>query len=818
MSAVRLLSSGLVTAIALSAVAAAIHPAWAQQAVPQDTSAARRGVLGVPGQRTPAQEAAAMLGRDVSNADIVEAIRRSGMSEAQVRARLQQSGYDPRLADPYYSGEVPADKRASGNAAFVDALRSIGLLDPVTEQASNQDEIDLSTRALPPSKTKRSTGKHDAVTVFGKDIFSANSLAFEPPVAGTVDAGYRLGAGDQLQIVMTGQVENAYQVDVRRDGSVILPTVGQVSLAGLSLEGARAAVRRYASRVYSGIDEGKINVDVTVSRIRTNVVYVIGEVERPGAHQVSALGTVFLALSRAGGPTERGSFRNIEVRRGGQVVRTLDVYDYLLRGDATNDIRTEQGDIIFVPLNTRAITFDGEFRRPAIYELRPAEGFAQALSFAGGMLPTASTERVQIDRILPAPERTPGRERVLIDVNLRGKLAVLDSVTLNDNDVVTSFPIGDLRRNYVAVTGQVFQPGQFEWQDGMTLGDALAKAQGTMPWALTDRVKIDRALLNSGRTETYSLNLQDPTSKTFRLFEFDSITVLDGRVAFPPGTVIIAGAVNRPGSKPYTERQTLQDRIDVAGGFKEDAAFVEVARRRVGATYNDTTTIVYTFPISQDRTIPDSARHFVLARYDQIFVRSSPGYRNNGTVTLVGQFAHPGTYTIERDGETVSDIIRRAGGILPRAFPGGFRLTRDGRPVAIDYDKAMKHDSRNDIAVIAGDELRIETRPALVYVTGEVGRQVAIPYDQGWKLDRYIQAAGGLSPDADDGRIIVAYESGAVDHSKRFHSPTIQPGATIMVGKKDTANQTDWSRIASSSFQVATTLVSLVIGILAVKK
>jgi polysaccharide export outer membrane protein len=864
----------------------------------------------VPGARTAAQDAASAMGKNVTNAQIADAIKKSGLTEVEVRARLQSSGYDPKLADPFFgmtsnpaAGASPAT--GTSQAGFANALQALGILKQIGSQDPATEQKEAET---PRARAPAGPGE---LAVFGKEVFSRSTSAFQPVSAGPVDASYRLGPGDQLQLVLTGDVELAYSLEVRRDGSVIIPQIGQVSIAGLTLDAARGLLKQRAQRVYSAVGDGKASLDLSVSRIRTNQIFVIGEVEHPGSYELNALGTVFYGLAAAGGPTVRGSFRNIEIRRADSVIARVDLYDYLLRGDANGDIRLQQGDVVFVPLNRRAVAIRGAVRRQGIFELKGDEGFAQLLQFAGDLLPTAATARVQIDRVLPPEQRAPGKERALIDIQFKSNYAVLDSARLYDNDIVTVFEIGDVRRNAVALHGEVYEPGTYELTPGLTLGGLVVRAQGFLPWALTDRIKIERPVVHTGRGELYSLDMKDSSSSAFKLQEFDLVTVLDGRKAYPAGSVEIAGAVHLPGVRTYVEHQTLQDLIDVAngfqpwaltnqvkltrtdttsgqhqffsfnmanpsarafalersdrvdvldartatvpatvqimgavvepgtrsfaehqtladltalaGGFKAEAAIVELARRRTAEQYSDTSSIVYTYSILANRHLSDGGDTVTLARGDIVSVRKAPGYRATRTVDLVGSFAYPGVYVLLRDGERVSDVIRRAGGLLPSAFGGSFKLKREGQPVAVQFERILKGEQTDDINLRDGDRLEVGSDPAVVYVGGEVERQVVVPYRQGWNVDDYIDAAGGYSITANKGSIVVESASGSIQRKRKvlyfFSAPlSIKQGATITVGKKPESKGNEFGQALTTTVQVTSALVSLIIGYLAIKK
>lgn len=767
----------------------------------------------VPAGQTAAQAAAAGMGKSVSNDQIADAIKKSGLSQAQVQERLKSAGYDPSLASPFFGGEGAAGAAATGAqaGAFAQALASLGLMTESSDKLEPEQEKSRESNAKP---LPRAGG------VFGREVFARGSTAFDPITAGPVDAAYRLGVGDQVQLVVTGQVELAYQLELRRDGTVIIPQVGQVSVAGLTLESARTVLKSRMAQSYSGLTSGEARMDLSIGRIRSNAVFVIGEVEQPGAIQVNALSTVFHAIARAGGPTDRGSFRGIEVRRGGQVIRRLDLYDYLLKGDATNDIRTEQGDVIYVPLSSRNVAVVGAVRRPRIFELKGSEGFRDLLGFAGGLLAVASVERVQIDRILPAERRAPGLERVKVDVQLKGDLDSLARVPLLDGDIVTVFGIGDLRRNVVSIKGEVFQPGEYQLRDKMTLGELLQRSQGMLPWALGDRVKVVRQVPLTGHTELMNVDATG-AGRDFVLQEFDAVEVLDGRAAFPGGTISVMGAVNQPNVRAFSERESLRDAIERSGGFTEAAQWVDVSRRRVGATYSDTTSVIFSMPVDAQFATSAAAGAFTLQRDDRIFVRLSPGFRSQRMAEVRGEFKYQGEYAITENHDRIRDVINRAGGILPAAYPQSFALRRGGHRVAIDFERVMRGDDAHNIFVQAGDQLSIETNPRTVLVTGAVDRTTLVKFDRGLSVQDYIELAGGPSELGQARKAVVGYPSGVSKRVRRvglfFHtSPEVFAGSIITVPTKPESTTT--SDVLQRVLTTASALASIAVTYAVLKK
>lgn len=907
-SAVRTLAASFLFFV--PAGLAAQEPVPPQPVTPKPTApkpvTPTTGVPTTPAEKTAAQDAAeAKLGRPVSNQQIVDIIRRSGMTQQEIRAKLQSSGFNPSLADPFFSADPGAgganSPTASQTASFVEALQSLGLVTP-------EDKNKLDEETDSPDKANREAAPFRSGGIFGKALFGKTSGIFEPTSVGPIDQSYRLGPGDMVQVILTGGVELAYNMEVRKDGSLMVPQVGQVQVAGLTLESARSVFRGRAAQSFAGINTGRIQVDMTVTKVRTNQVFVIGEVESPGAYQVSALATAFHAIARAGGPSFRGSFRNIEVRRGGKVVRKLDLYDYLADGDISSDIRTEQGDVIFVPLNKRSVALSGAVRRPAIFELTGSEGFAELLRFSGGLLPIAATDRVQIDRILPAAQREPGKDRVIIDIMLRGNLDSLARVPLLDGDVVQVFAIGDLRRGKVTVAGEVFQPGTFEITPRLTLGDLLDKAQGVLPWAAKDRVKVLRASRDDGKLELLSVDISKPEGLSMPLLEFDEVRVLDSRAApvgplalvgavrrpfstaaaenttlkdaidlaggfleyamtdrikvlrpipqtgrseavsvdfrspagpsfvlkggdrvevldartaYPPGELSVAGSVVHPGRHTYVEHLTLQDLIDDVGGLREEAIDVEVSRRRVGTEFSDTTSVVTHFALGNGTLSPEAAG-FVLERNDRVLVRSAPGFRQQKFAEASGMFKYPAAYAITENSDRVSDLVARAGGVLPGAYLRSGRLLRTGRIVAIDFERALQGDPSNNVRLFSGDLLTLSADPGTVFVTGEVQRPALVKYDRGLRLRDYIEQAGGMGPNGDFDNLTVEDPSGLVQRPRRvarlFSSePPVYSGAIIYVPAKP-ESKSSFRDTMTTFVQTASALASLAIAYLAVRK
>ncbi|MCK5649872.1 MAG: SLBB domain-containing protein, partial [Gemmatimonadetes bacterium] len=509
----------------------------------------------------------------------------SGMTRVEVQQRLRELGYDTSLADPYFDRMEGVDSVGvpEPSADFLQALIEIGMLSPeMLEEREPQDTLDdvpVEEEAL---EEVDSLAWAFGIPIFGQDIFSRPSSQFQIITTGPVDSDYRLGPGDQLILVITGDVELAYALEVNREGLVVVPDVGQVFVNGRTLAELEDHLFDRLGSVYSGVRRGagaSTFFHVSIGRLRSNLVYVIGEASTPGAYQVSSVATLLNALYVAGGPSTGGSFRSIQVRRDDRVIAEVDLYDYLLGGDAGQDLRLEQGDIIFIPLSGPQVAIRGRVRRSAVFELKAQEDLLDLLRFAGGPLPDAYLERIQIDRILSPDQRLPGFERVLVDVDGNRVLSGEFRFEPRDGDIVEVFGISSERYNRVTIQGDVTYPGTYEYRAGMTLWSLIDRAGGLLPDAFEHRAHILRPIVEDGTVDLIQVSLthdQDGVPVDDQpLEDLDEVVVYSLSSLLPPRTVSISGLVKIPGSYPFTDGMTAEDLVLVAGGFEEGAQSFE---------------------------------------------------------------------------------------------------------------------------------------------------------------------------------------------------------------------------------------------------
>jgi protein involved in polysaccharide export with SLBB domain len=788
------------------------------------------------------------VGRTVTQGEILDRIRESGLSRAAMREQLRQQGYDPAIADIYYDqleGVTPGQgagggSQGAGSVAPGDTAR-VAAGAHATEAVSRLAAVADSAVA-------------EELPVFGRALFERETNQFEPLLSGPASPDYRLGRDDEIILVLTGDTEAFQRLRVAPEGYIVVPRVGQVYVNGLTLRELEAQLYQRLSRAYSGLGRGAeatTHLSISLGDLRVNQVYLIGEVERPSAYSLSAAGTVFDALYQAGGPNENDSFRRIQVHRGGKLVQTVDLYDYLLHGDSRADIRLEHGDIIFVPQYSAQVRLEGRVRRPAIYEVLPTESLTDLLGYAGGLQAEALARRVQVDRILPPEKRRPGLDRVLIDVGLDQLGATGDEgVLLRDGDIVRVFTVTDERRHRVVITGQVRHPGVYEWADGLTLWDLIERADGLADQAYTPRGHIYRLNERDGnRTLIQSPLLADSTGRPLQdvmLADRDSIVIFGRSELRIAELVTIAGYVKQPGTYLLAEGMSVPDLILTAGGFAPgaDRLEAEVARKPEELRRTTRTARIYRVPLVRGDSAAElkasgavspagveaaasalpvwlpAGEEFALRHGDQVFIRKAPGYDQPRTVQVTGQVLVPGTYVLETRQERLLDLLERVGGLTDEAYTAGFQLFREGSPLSVDLERAVKRpEGRFNVVLQAGDSLHFAEYDPTVLVTGAVTFESRVLYEPGKGLDYYINRAGGYNDVADRGRVVVAYQDGAREAVDKFlffkSKPTPGPGSRIFVPEKPLSARggTSWADILLRSTTVMSSILTVIIAV-----
>jgi polysaccharide export outer membrane protein len=815
----------------------------------------------------------------------------SGLTPEQVRARLRAEGYPEDLLDEYLPGgsEQTSDTSRPGGRAQGDvfaAVRALGIIDTVDvlslrcgvealSDDSATNAVDTTRRDRPQtaaqkqaiaerqalreacaSRLKKATPTDSALAkmrqdsgyvIFGLSTFRENTSLFDPNLNGPVDATYRLGPGDQLALILTGDVNEAYTLDVTREGFIVVPEAGQIYVANLTLGELENVLYTRLGRVYSGVRRGagaSTHFSISPVRLRTNQVFVLGDVIRPGSYRVSSAGTALSALYAAMGPTDNGSLRSVQIKRGGRTVDVLDVYDYLLAGDASHDVRLLNGDVVFVPVHAQHVRIVGQVTRPATYELKPGETLSDAIRFAGGFTATASTRRVQIERIQsPAERAVGGRDRVTLDISpLTLTAGGAADIPIRAGDVVRVFPVSERMRNRIAIDGNVWQPGTIGLAPGMTVAEAIRAAGGLKPDTYLGQVLVSRLNPDSTRIQLHA-SLADLSGRVvddFPLREDDQLRVFSVTEFRPARYVAITGAVRNSGQVPFSEGMTVRDLVLVAGGLEQSADLREAEIARLPQDRRDGTT-ASTFRVPLDSSyifergtdgkyfgppgLPapsGSTPEVRLQPYDNVLILRQPNWELQREVIIAGEVQYPGTYSLRTKTERVSDIIKRAGGLTREAYAGGvtFYRAKDsvGR-IGVGLPEVLRNTrSRDNIQLQDGDSIFIPRYSGVVNVKGAVNSPVAVTYVPGASMDYYVRAAGGITRKGDLRYAYVAQPNGKVEATGGkfiFRSnPKPRPGSTVFVPEKDTSEQrVNYLAALGTIAQLAASFVAIAIAV-----
>lgn len=646
-----------------------------------------------------------------------------------------------------------------------------------------------------------------------------------------------------MVMVLSGDVELVHNLEVTRDGFILIPQVGQIYVASMTMAQVKQTLRTRLGSAYSGIRTGSTHFDLTLARLRTNQVFVIGEVVQPGAYQLASVATVLNALYAAGGPTERGSLRQVRVERQGRTVATFDLYDYLLRGDTKSDLMLEMGDVVFVPVHGVRATLTGSVIRPAVYELAPGQSLTDLVAAAGGFSPEAALRRISISRILPAEVRVAGSpDRVVIDVPIEQvSEGRAPPVAIESGDEVRVFEVPRSRRALVQLNGAVYQPGTFGWRPGLRISEVVKLAGGVKPAVLADIAHIER--LNQADSTRYLIRVAVPADSTqpwpndVALEEFDVITIFGREELRQLREVHITGVVGAPGKYEYTDGMTARDLILMAGGLRDGALLdsIEVARLPLDRSAGQLAR-VFRYPLDSTylfepantsfRFLPGpparsrGASEIVLEPFDRVTVFRQPDFELQRTVAVEGEVVYPGTFSLRSKNERLSSVVRRAGGLAPNAFARGARLVRaadDAGTVDLNLEAALAQPGGvHDPILRPGDVISVPEYNVVVKVRGGVVDPVSVQFRPGQRLSYYVRSAGGYARNADKSRVSVRYANGSADVRRRrallFQvDPEIQPGAVITVAVKPDAEPLNTTQFLTSLAQIVASAATIIV-------
>lgn len=677
--------------------------------------------------------------------------------------------------------------------------------------------------------------------VFGNNIFRNNNLTFAPSENLPTPAEYKLGPGDEVIIDIWGNNQTTIRQTISPDGIINIPDVGVISLNGMTVKEADSYMRKKLGQIYSvDGEDAKSEIKLTLGNIRTIQVNVLGEVSVPGTYNLSSLSNLYHALYRAGGVSDLGSLRSIELIRKGKKVAEVDVYDFIFKGKSPEDITLEEGDIIVVPAYNKHVGITGNVKRPMTYEMKDGETVQTLIDYAGGFAGDAYKDNLSV-------VRQNGKEYQVYTVDA----PEYASFTLEDGDRLNVGQMLDRFANRLEIKGAVYRPGIYQLGNGVnTVSQLIAKADGLKGDAFTNRGLIHR------EREDLTLEVIPFDVKTVINGSASDIELKNNDIIYIPsihdlkdlGTITVAGEVARPGAFVFAENTTLEDAIMQAGGLLESASKVriDVSRRIKDADSSEQTENigeVFTFTF-KDGYVLDGEAGFVLQPYDYVYVRRSPSYAEQTEVTIRGEVTFPGLYTLTSRSERISDLVRKAGGINQWAYVKGARLQRQMNEeerarmestvgvidsakdsidvdmldlstvyyVGIDLEKALANPGSDaDLVLREGDVLTVPEYVNTVKISGNVLYPNTVTYNPGMTVNQYVKMAGGYGFKSKKGRSYVVYLNGTVAKAKRFNKAVVEPGCEIIIPQKPAkeGNIQEILGVATTATSLATMIASV---------
>ena len=793
----------------------------------------------------------------------ISSINVNNLTDAQIRNMLQQAQAaglsDSELIEGLKSKGM-TDAQANALQARIANIRNGG--------ANNRDTTQQKARGLNYTPDSLNMPKlPDLATllkpkIFGADFFRSLNSTFEPNLNVATPLNYVVGPNDQLIVNVYGKSVVNWTLDVTPEGNINIPGVGILNVTGKTIEQATTAIKNKLIANNYAVGNG-VSVQVTLGNIRSIKVILVGEVMKPGTYTLPSLATVFNALYSAGGPNDNGSFRQIEIIRNNHIIRKLDVYDFLLKGELKDNIVLQDQDIIHIPPYTTRVEMSGEVKTPALFEVLPGETLQNVINFAGGFTDRAYTARIKVVQV-------SDQQHKIADVFEKD----FNTYKPQRGDKYTIERILDRFENRVLISGAVFRPGEYELKDGLTLSQLIQNAAGLKEDAFMGRGNIIR-LKPDNTTESIPFNVQgimDKSSADIPLKREDSVrisSIFDLRDKY---TVTIQGKVRFPGDFSYSDSLNVEDLIMEAGGFLEGASTkrIEVARRIDNSDPQSKGSIIsQVFSVDVNDKLKEQDINFALKPYDIVSVYSLPGYEVQSNVKVEGEVIYPGNYTIQKKDERISDILNRAGGLTASADIDGASLKRNNTAIlGLDQDKTSSRDSaeiykeqlaqlkglqqtfkdttnlaqaqlRNDFVGINlrqilkdpdsptnliledGDVLRIPKQQQIVKVNGQVLFPSAVIYQKGRSFKEYVLNAGGFGPNAYKKGAYIVYANGTVQGTRKIlffnGHPRVEPGSEIFVPTKPPSTTISLQETLGLTTGLAS-LGAIILGIISLNK
>lgn len=787
-----------------------------------------------------------LAARAQSNQELLEAYRNGTLTQSQID-ELKAKNADKLKED----NSTQKDRRRSVNAATANGV-NVGQADvnadvrsglPTDPQEGLVEGIGLGDR-----RDSIATIAKAPRRIFGHDLFTNSRLTFEPNLSIATPDNYVLGPGDEVIIDVWGDSQMTIEATVSPDGKIFVSNVGPVTLAGLAISEAAQRLRGSLAAIYEGLYDGSVKMKLSLGSIRSIQVNVAGEVASSGTYTLPSLATLFHALHMAGGVEQLGTLRSIKVYRGGKLFSDVDVYDYILNGKTDKDIALRDGDLVTVAAYGKLAEVSGEVKRPMFYEMKGSETIGDLVRFAGGFTNDANRKMVSVTR------RQGGEYR-----SFTVDSGDFDTFVLEDGDVVSVAGAIDRYENRVEVKGAVYREGYYAIDDKVnTVKELIARADG-----LRDDAFRSRALLYREKPD-WTMEVQAIDLDGLMAGRVADISLRPNDILMIPAVsemqeqydVTIFGSVSRPDTYPYAENMTVEDLVIAAGGLLESASTANViVTRRVkdprSTRVSDTLFETFTVNIS-DALSTDGEGGFVLKPFDQVYVRRSPVYITQSSVTVRGEVTFEGTYPLSHRNMRISEIIGSAGNVTPGAFVEGAyllrKMTDEERAqrralremieaqaergdkdslnmagvelstvysVGIDLEKALAAPGSDaDIVLRDGDVISVPTYNGTVRVMGAVLYPNSVTYRAGKKMKYYVNAAGGYDNRARKNRAFVIYMNGMVASGT---SAEIRPGCIIIVPSKAYSEPIKWSEVVGLVSSTAST-AAVVISVLNLTK
>jgi len=793
--------------------------------------------------------------------DMLKGMNVDNLSDSQLGdliSKMEEKGVSMNQIDQYASSQgmstSEAAKLKSRIVRYNDKNKGVKKR-ALTDKDELNEEENLNPEMLKYYNAYKKTQdsiKANKLEIFGLSTFKDVNLTFEPNLRLATPGNYVLGPDDELLIDVYGDSEANYNLFVTPEGKIKIPLAGVVSVGGLTIEEAKSVIKKRLAKIYGGINSNSTKVSIALGDIRSITVSVIGEVAYPGSYTIPSLASVYNALYVSGGPTEKGSFRKIQVSRGHSVIAVVDLYDFLVYGKQCN-LRLQDQDVIKILPYSNRVTISGEVKIPAIFEMKEFETVSNLIEFAGGFTENAYRERI-------TAYRNTTKEKSVIDVTLPQFKTYL-------TESGDEFKVGEILKrftNRVQITGSVYRPGTYPLTKGMKASDLLAKADGLKDDAFATRAVVYRKNAQNlpGMASFSPLDALEGRNDLLLQRE-DSIYISSILEMKEDEYIYVSGEVVSPNRYTFAEGMTVKDAILMANGMNKKAnqGEIEVYRQITDLSVlneNIRKAVTYKFNIDKDLAYSDSVANFKLKKEDRVIIRSIYGYENMKQVNVSGEVKAPGTYVITSKNQRISDLVRMSGGLSIYAYAEGAYLIRKLRKsdsekkllnqvaqslgtkinkqtesadstelkkqlfkdtdiVGISLKEIIANPgSQFDLILEDGDLLSIPKILETVNVSGEVMMPNTVRYLKKLSFKDYVDAAGGFGSNALTKKAYVIHANGSVNVTKSFlgfHSyPKVHPGSRIIVPEKPVKKEMSVGEIISittSVVSVAAIIVTL---------